>query len=104
MENYISKPAIIGDNNDESFLIGTKEELSEFANKILNFIQNPGPIDKLINFDTFQLSHNLTDNLCNICLNGLVITNSENDKEAIINYYSTNEGIEPIDWEQRKKM
>lgn len=103
MRNDSSKPAIIGDNYDESFLIGTKEELSEFANKILNFIQNPGMKTKLLNFDTYSLSDNFTEDVYDICLHGLVITDSEHDKEAIINYYRTNEGLEPIDWKRRKK-
>jgi hypothetical protein len=57
-----------------------------------------------MNYKIYNLSKNLKDSLCNICLHVAVIANREKDKKEIINRYITKVeyGLH-IDWEGRKE-
>ena len=102
LKQYVSTPAIVGDNYDEMFIIGTKHELLILANSILKFIDCPLNDIKLCSKEVYNFSERITDELCPIVLDGVVMTKSEEDKEMIVNEYLKNNNDMPIDWRMRK--
>ncbi|QQR55562.1 hypothetical protein IPG41_03335 [Candidatus Peregrinibacteria bacterium] len=77
--------------------------MQEFAQLILDFINNPKE-ERLGDREVYSSATMLTDSLCDVCIDGIVMTKSEKDKENIVNDYHRNNKIREIDWQKRKKL
>jgi hypothetical protein len=102
MSEKIGKPAICYETGlDEAFLLGTREELSEFAHIILRLLDAPtksidylgistqSPIGKMI----------LTHTMSGVVLDGLLIVKDKNDRQILMNKIRINNGDTAIDWQ-----
>ena len=101
MSIKIDKPAICYETGlDEAFLVGTKEELSEFAHSILRLLN--GPFELLdyhgINAKQPKSRMSLSSSMSEVVLDGIVIVESRKDRRDLMNKIRLNNGVEPIDW------
>ena len=101
MSMKTDKPAICFDAGlDEAFLVGTKEELSEFAYSILRLLDGPF---ELLNYHGINAREpkslmSLSESMSEIVIDNLVIVESMKDRRDLMNNIRQNNGIEPIDW------
>ncbi|MEM7335452.1 MAG: hypothetical protein AAF490_25460 [Chloroflexota bacterium] len=97
----MSKTAVIYETGpDESWLIGTKEELHTFASQIVELVnQNTESRDMFgVNCQLPTSTEKLTEPMTEISFNGLIIVDSEKERRMLINANRKNNGLAPIDW------
>ena len=101
MEIENEKPVICYETDiDESFLVGTKKELSDFAYKILNIIEGESNSLNFHGIETLspKSTSSLSESIPDIVLDGLLIVRSKKDKQDLVNKIRINNGMPPIDW------
>ena len=98
----MEKPAICYETGlDESFLVGTKKELLNFAQSIIDTLN--GPKEQLdyfgIKTETPKTTSSLTEPMLEIVFDGLLVVTSKEDRRSLVNKIRVNNGESPIDWE-----
>ncbi|NQV27004.1 MAG: hypothetical protein HQ518_21855 [Rhodopirellula sp.] len=96
------KPAICYETGlDESFLVGTKEELLDFANSIIHLLNIPAQECDYhgVNTEQPKVVYSLTEPMSDIVIDGIVIVESKDDRRDLINKMRINNDEVPIDWE-----
>jgi hypothetical protein len=83
---------------DEACLVGTKEELTAFAKNILSSLKETGKSVEYEEISAIHIPISLTETMCEVVLDGLVIVKDENDKYDLINYVRRLNGEQPIVW------
>lgn len=85
---------------DESFLLGTREELVAFAQKILQSLDEP-MMENSYQEIPFQMANvALNDSLGDATIDNLFVVASIEDKHKLVNKIRVNNGLLPIDWEK----
>ena len=102
MKIKMEKPAICYETGlDESFLVGTKEELFNFAQSIIEILNGP---KKLLDYygvktESPKTTLALTESMSEIVIDGLLVVASKEDRRSLVNKIRVNNGESPIDWE-----
>jgi len=99
----MEKPAICYENGlDESFLVGTKEELLNFAQSIIDILNGPkNPLDYYgVKTESPKTTIALTESMSEIVIDGLLVVASKEDRRSLVNKIRVNNGESPIDWER----
>lgn len=107
MSEKIGKPAICYETGlDEAFLLGTREELSEFAHTILRLLDIPTKSVDYFGINTQTPIHkmSLTHTMSEVVLDGLLIVRDRNDRRVLMNKIRVNNGDVPIDWQGFDKL
>ncbi len=87
---------------DEAFLVGTAEDLRQFAHRILAQVEKAFPVDDYLGIPVRQTGEQLTSSLGDFCIDGLCIVQSEEQKRELINRIRVNNGeseIAPEAWD-----
>lgn len=96
-ESKTSLPAIMCTTGwDESFLVGTTEELRSFANKILSEIDKPRKKRDLLGVEVSDIVDRFTEEWGDACLDGITVTNSSIDTKKLINALRIHNGEDPV--------
>ena len=96
------KPSICYESDlDEAFIVGTKEELYEFAQSILKLIDGPKKSFDYFGIKTQQVDtvESLTESMSEIVIDTLLIVEKKEDRRKLVNEVRINNGELPIDWE-----
>ena len=88
---------------DECFLIGTKDELTSFANMILTEIKNIDDISmgEIMGIEVMERCKSYTEPLASVCLQNLIVTSNTQDTKKLTNRLRISSGDAPIakeDW------
>ncbi len=100
MSRKIDKPAICYETGlDEAFLLGTRDELSEFAHSILQLLDKANKEIEYCGVNALSASNetSLTYAMSDVVIDGLIIIKSEEDQRTLMNKIRTNNGELPID-------
>jgi hypothetical protein len=93
----LSLPAIMCEGGlDEAFLVGTVQELSALAHRILASIDQLGPMQDCLGIPSRSVSIRLTDRWGDACLDGMVVTSSSEDSRRLVNALRMNNGQAPV--------
>ncbi|MEM7799607.1 MAG: hypothetical protein AAF633_10490 [Chloroflexota bacterium] len=106
MDDKIEEPAICHETAlDEAFLVGTKDELAQFAKTILEMLDKPCRELDFWGIPAKQPDDDrgLTEVMSRVVLDGIVIVNSRDDRRKLINKLRVNNGELPIQWEEHDK-
>ncbi len=96
-KNEDSYPAVMCETGwDESFLVGTKEELRSFANKILEEIDKPRDKRDFFGAEASEVSERISELWGDACIDGIIITSNRPDTKKLINAIRINNGEDPI--------
>jgi hypothetical protein len=96
------KPSICYETGlDEAFLVGTKDELLEFAQAIIELLSGPKePLDYLgVKTEVPIKDRALTESMSEIVIDGMLVVESTEDRQELVNKIRINNGEPPIDWE-----
>jgi len=97
------RPAIFCETGDnESLLIGTRSQLTAFAERILQLanasVESKNWHGIIVSLPTCAPS--LTDTRSEVVLDGVVVVDTENDRRSLINKVRANNELDPVDWEE----
>jgi len=101
-KKFEKKPSICYETGlDEAFLVGTKDELLEFAQAIIELLSGPKePLDYLgVKTEVPKKDRALTESMSEIVIDGLLVVESTEDRQELVNKILINNGEPPIDWE-----
>ena len=101
------RPAILCETGpDESFLLGTRDQLAELANNILHMISESVEStvwgDKKVELP--ECPKGLTDPMAETAIWSVVIVDTESDRRSLMNQIRINGGETPIDWDGYDKQ
>jgi hypothetical protein len=103
MRDDTDKPAICYETGlDESFLVGTKDELTALAHAILDVVGQPGEPLEYLGIHTRSTTCALTEVMAEVSLDGILVVEDKHDRQELINRIRINNGEPPIDWAGRK--
>ena len=92
-----SYPAIMCEIGwDESFLVGSEDELRAFANKILEEIEKPRKTREFFGAEVKEYSYRISELWGDACLDGIIITKNSLDTKKVINAVRKHNGADPI--------
>ena len=100
-------PAVVTEFSlDESFLLGTKEQLTDLAHAILRAVE--GPFHES-NWQGISVQQSLTDQsltepMSEVAIHGVTIVETNNDRRLLVNYFRTCNGEDPIDWQGHDRV
>lgn len=93
------KPAVCYETSlDESFLVGTREELRKLAMELLAVIEVRGDEIDYLGVPVHFVSERLTEHMGDIVLDGVAIVEDVAAKRELMNRIHRNNGEPPIDW------
>lgn len=100
MDNTKDRPAVCDETaSDESFLVGTREQLQAFASAIFELVSEPQESRDWHGVKvSMPRSPILTEPLCDVVLTGVVLVNSEEDRRRLVNSIRSNCDDTQIDW------
>ena len=81
---------------DESFLVGTKEELKYFANKILEEIGKTRDKREILGVEVSEVTERFSHLWGDACIDGIFITDCGQDTKKLINSIRINNGEQPV--------
>ena len=84
---------------DESFLIGTREELRAFAEEVLGALNSPGEPTDYLGVPTESFTFRLTEVMADVVLDGILVVANCEDRKELINRIRINNREMPVDWE-----
>ena len=102
MKTKDGRPSICYESGlDEAFLVGTKKELYEFAQSILEILNGPKESLDYLGVKTEQPKtvKTLTESMSEIVIDGILIVESKEDRRILENKIRVNNGAPPVDWE-----
>ena len=92
-----SLPAIMYETGpDEAFLVGTEEELRALATGILERLANGQVAEDYHGVSVRRSAGRLTEAFSDVCVHGVVITETEHDTKKLINGIRVNNAEPPI--------
>lgn len=97
-----ARPALLSTTaNDETFLLGTREQLVALAQRILDqaAAETESSCWEGITVTQPHCSPSLTDPMSDLAISGVVVVRSESDRRTLMNKLRINDGLDPIDWE-----
>ena len=102
MSMRTDKPAICYETGlDEAFIVGTRDELSEFAHSILRLLN--GPFESRdyhgIHAKEPKSPGSLSDSMSEVVLDGMLIVENKKERHDLMNRIRLNNGIDPVDWQ-----
>ena len=86
---------------DESFLVGTREDLRILAEALLNVVNSAGEPTDYLGVPTESFATRLTEVMADVVLDGISVVASSKDRRELINRIRINNGEQPIDWHTR---
>ena len=99
------QPAICCETGlDEAFLVGTSEELIAFAQAVLDAAASQGELVDYLGIETRSVPRRLTELMADVVLGGVLIVESKQDRQILMNRIRENNGESPIDWAAREKV
>lgn len=95
----LGKPAVCYETGlDESFVVGTREELRKLAMELLAVTEARGDEIDYLGVPVHFVSERLTEHMGDIVLNGVAIVASTAAKRDLMNRIRRKNGEPPIDW------
>lgn len=101
MNPSAARPAVVTETAlDESFLLGTKEQLINFARSILRAVESPMHQSRWngVTVQTPSIDQSLTEPMSEVVIRGISVVENENDRRVLVNYFRAVNGDTPIDW------
>jgi hypothetical protein len=81
---------------DESFLVGTEEELRALAHSILNELSKPRKSREFFGVEVTEINVKFTETMGDVCIVGIEVTKCRDDTKKLINAIRINNGEQPI--------
>jgi len=101
MSTTKKKPAVCWETDpDEAFLIGTKEELTQFANSIIEQLKGISSEGNYHGIDVRipKSSQSLTEVMSDIVIQGLTVVETTQERQELLNRFRKNNGMDEIHW------
>ncbi len=89
---------------DESFLVGTLEEIRALGQALLDAASSEGKSVEFLGVPARSVSFALSEPMAEVVLDGIVLVKTKQDRQELMNRIRINNGEPPIDWETREKQ